>query len=59
MLNLFAGQPGAKAWRRYLSENVHKPGASVETVQAALRQVPEEVLDERPRVSTEALSLTD
>ena len=60
MLNLFAGQRGAKAWRRYLSENVHKPGAGVETVQAALQQVPEAVLDERPSVDdVEALSLTE
>ena len=59
MLNLFAGQPGAKAWRRYLSENVHKPGAGVEVMQAALRQVPEAVLDERPLVKAEALSLME
>ena len=57
MLNLFAGQPGAKAWRRYLSENVHKPGTGVEVVQAALQQVPEAVLDERTQVNAEALSL--
>ena len=48
MLNLFAGQPGARAWRRYLSENAHKPGANADTVRRALEQVPLDVLDERP-----------
>lgn len=27
MLGLFAGQPGARAWRRILSEGAHRPGA--------------------------------
>ena len=27
MLGLFAGQPGARAWRRHLSENAHRPDA--------------------------------
>jgi tRNA-dihydrouridine synthase A len=39
MLGLFQGLPGARAWRRYLSENVHKPGAGPEVVTAALAQV--------------------
>jgi len=39
MLGLFQGLPGARAWRRYLSENVHKPGAGPEVVSAALAQV--------------------
>jgi len=47
MLGLFQGLPGARAWRRYLSENVHKPGAGPEVVSAALalvrRNVPAEV----------------
>ncbi|NEO28403.1 MAG: tRNA dihydrouridine(20/20a) synthase DusA [Kamptonema sp. SIO4C4] len=38
-LQLFAGQPGTKAWKRYLSENAHLPGANVETVKAALAKV--------------------
>lgn len=50
MLNLFKGRPGAKAWRRFLSENAHKPGTSVATVREALNRVPDEVLDERPQV---------
>ncbi|MFL5349205.1 MAG: tRNA dihydrouridine(20/20a) synthase DusA [Hyalangium sp.] len=40
MLGLFQGLPGARAWRRYLSENVHKPGAGPEVVAAALALVP-------------------
>jgi tRNA-dihydrouridine synthase A len=50
MLGLFAGKPGAKAWKRYLSENAHKPDAGVKTIQEAMKQVPNEVLDERPNI---------
>jgi tRNA-dihydrouridine synthase A len=39
MLGLFQGLPGARAWRRHLSENVHKPGAGPELVSAALAMV--------------------
>lgn len=39
MLGLFAGQPGARAWRRYLSENAHKSNAGPEVVEAALSRV--------------------
>ncbi|MCP3960351.1 MAG: tRNA dihydrouridine(20/20a) synthase DusA [bacterium] len=45
MLQLFAGQPGARAWRRYLSENAPRPGSGPEVVRAALARVPDEVLD--------------
>jgi tRNA-dihydrouridine synthase A len=41
ILGLFAGRPGAKAWRRYLSENAHKTGANADVVTAALALVPE------------------
>ena len=41
MLGLFAGQPGARAWRRYLSENSHLPGAGVEVLRVALAKLPE------------------
>ncbi|MFY8105715.1 MAG: tRNA dihydrouridine(20/20a) synthase DusA [Elstera sp.] len=37
MLTLFKGQPGGRAWRRYLSEVAHRPGAGPEVVEAALR----------------------
>jgi tRNA-dihydrouridine synthase A len=39
MLGLFQGLPGARAWRRHLSENVHKLGAGPEVVTAALAMV--------------------
>ncbi len=39
MLGLFQGRPGARAWRRYLSENAHADGAGAEVVVQALRQI--------------------
>ena len=39
MLGLFAGKPGARSWRRYLSENATKPGAGPETVLTAVQYV--------------------
>ncbi len=41
MLGLFAGRPGARGWRRVLSEGAHKPGAGTLLVLAALAQVTE------------------
>ena len=40
MLGLFAGQPGARAWRRHLSENAHLPGADVDVLREALAKLP-------------------
>ena len=39
MLGVFAGRPGARAWRRILSEGATRPGAGTELVIAALEQV--------------------
>jgi tRNA-dihydrouridine synthase A len=39
MLGLFAGRPGARGWRRMLSEGATRPGAGPELVEAALMQV--------------------
>jgi tRNA-dihydrouridine synthase A len=39
MLGLFAGRPGARGWRRMLSEGAVRPGAGPELVEAALAQV--------------------
>ncbi len=36
MLGLFAGLPGARAWRRYLSENAHRAGGGIEVLEMAL-----------------------
>jgi tRNA-dihydrouridine synthase A len=40
MLGLFAGQPGARAWRRYLSENAYRPGCGFEVLERALQVLP-------------------
>ena len=40
MLGLFTGQPGARAWRRFLSENAFKENAGAEVVRSALEAVP-------------------
>ncbi|WP_413721841.1 tRNA dihydrouridine(20/20a) synthase DusA [Sodalis sp. RH24] len=39
MLGIFQGVPGARQWRRHLSENAHKPGAGIEVVRQALAKV--------------------
>ena len=36
LLGFFNGQPGAKAWRRYISENAYKPGADINVIKKAL-----------------------
>ncbi|WP_455813899.1 tRNA dihydrouridine(20/20a) synthase DusA [Pseudomonas graminis] len=43
MLGLFQGIPGARQWRRYLSENAHKAGAGVDVVEKALLLVADKV----------------
>jgi tRNA-dihydrouridine synthase A len=39
MLGLFTGRPGARGWRRILSENVSRPGAGLEVIDLALGEV--------------------
>ena len=39
MLGLFAGQPGARAWRRHLSERAHLPGAGVDVLRSAMHKL--------------------
>lgn len=39
MLGLFAGRPGARAWRRMLSEGASRPGSGPELVLEAMQQV--------------------
>jgi len=39
MLGLFAGQPGARAWRRFLSEHAHRHGAGVEVLKQAMARM--------------------
>ena len=40
MLTLFVGEPGAKKWRRHLSEHVWQKGAGPEILMEALSEVP-------------------
>ncbi|MBY4677898.1 tRNA dihydrouridine(20/20a) synthase DusA [Marinobacterium arenosum] len=40
-LGLFHGQRGGRQYRRYLSENAHKPGSGLEVFQEALSRVPD------------------
>ena len=46
LLGLFLGQPGARAWRRLLSEQVHRDGAGVEVVEQALRAVSDREMED-------------
>jgi tRNA-dihydrouridine synthase A len=41
MLGLFQGQPGARAWRRHLSEQAHRPGSGPQIVSEALAKMGE------------------
>ncbi len=40
MLGLFQAQPGARAWRRYISEHARLPGSGIEVLEQALKRVP-------------------
>jgi tRNA-dihydrouridine synthase A len=40
MLGLFAAQPGARAWRRYISQHAHRDGAGSEVLVNALNAMP-------------------
>jgi len=48
MLGLFAGKPGARTWRRVLSENAHRRDAGPELVLQALAHIT--ALEEAPNV---------
>jgi tRNA-dihydrouridine synthase A len=39
ILGIFQSVPGARQWRRHLSENAHKPGSGIEVVEQALQLV--------------------
>ena len=39
MLGTFTGRPGARGWRRVLSERANKPGAGLEVLDAALAEL--------------------
>jgi len=42
LVGLFLGRPGARAWRRCLSEQAHRPGAGAEVIEAALERLPQD-----------------
>ncbi len=54
ILGLFQGLPGARAWRRTLTEGAVKDGAGIEVIEAALACLPEAALDARAGQSTGA-----
>jgi tRNA-dihydrouridine synthase A len=47
ILGLFQGLPGARAWRRTLTEGAVKPEAGIEVIEAAAACLPTAVLDAR------------
>jgi len=49
MIGLFHGLPGARAWRRVLSEEAVRPGAGPEVIERALAQVDVVFASDRPR----------
>lgn len=51
LLNLFKGCPGARSWRRHLSENAHLEGADSQVVRDALEHVPRLAETVRPSAS--------
>ncbi|MDP6876701.1 MAG: tRNA-dihydrouridine synthase, partial [Alphaproteobacteria bacterium] len=44
MLGLYHGQPGAKAWRRHISEHSYRSGADGGLLEAAVARMPESTL---------------
>ncbi|MEM8929609.1 MAG: tRNA dihydrouridine(20/20a) synthase DusA [Acidobacteriota bacterium] len=47
-VNLMVGHRGARAWRRHLSQNAHRPGADPQVLLDAMDLVPEDILDASP-----------
>ena len=57
--------PGARAWRRHLSENAFRPDADASIFDDAMARIPDEILDHRgadlpelPRTAVAAASAT-
>ena len=48
VINLFADQPGARYWRRYLSENAYRKSSGPDVVWQAASRAPDAVLDQQP-----------
>ena len=41
VVGLFQNRPGARQWRRHLSENAHKPGAGIDVIREAAAFIPD------------------
>ena len=57
LLQLFAGRPGARVWRRHLSEHGPRAASGPELLRATMARIPAEVLDEN-QTSTSTSSPT-
>ena len=51
LLPLMNGLPGARSWRRLLSERSHLPGAGPELLEVAMKSIPSTLLEESPSAS--------
>jgi tRNA-dihydrouridine synthase A len=49
IVGLFQGCRGARAWRRTLSENAHRPGADLAVIERAAAMVTDDALEPNPR----------
>ncbi len=49
ILGLFQGMPGARAWRRHISENAYKKGAGLSVVTEALSKINMDAIVDTPR----------
>lgn len=54
LLNLTAHRPGARAFRRLLSEEAHRCDDAVDLLRRATAVIPDDVLDERPNLQRAA-----
>jgi tRNA-dihydrouridine synthase A len=52
ILGLFNGCPGARKWRRYLSENAYRADAGAEVVEQAAALIPDEAMDGQMEVAS-------
>jgi tRNA-dihydrouridine synthase A len=52
ILGIFHGQPGARQFRRYISENAHKRGSGIEVLRTALSKVPTVAENEANRLES-------
>ena len=58
MIGLARAVPGARGWRRALGEGAARPGAGPELIDEALASLPDEVLDDRGALRSQAVAST-